>query len=556
MNRRSISIILTSAGSLLLGWRIHCAGRDNGFRDVTKEAGIDAKTFCGTKEKRSILDVNGSGVCWFDYNNDGLTDLYIVNGSTVAALKSGKRTLRNYLYRNNGDGTFTDVTEHAGVSGRGWGQGCAAADYDNDGYTDLLVTNFGPNELFHNNGNGTFSEIAQRAGVAGGNTWHTGVAFADYDNDGLLDIYVAGYVKFDVDEPANYAKLCNHRTMATFCGPRGMHGAPDSLYHNNGDGTFRDVTREAGVDDLQGYFGLAVVFEDLDGDGRPDILVANDACFNYFYRNLGNGKFREDALAAGIACCADGVEQANMGLAVGDYDNDGRPDVFITTYSEDHYTLFHNEGKFFTDVTRESGLYEITLPFLGWGTLFFDYNNDGLRDLFAANGHIFPDVDLFFKDTPYRQQLLLFANAGNGKFRDVSRETGVAALMRKSARGAAACDYDNDGNVDVVVVNIDDRPTLLRNLGNGGNWLEVKAIGTQSNKSAIGTRIEVIAGDLKQVDTVRSGGSFLSQNDMRLHFGLGPRKRVDLITAIWPSGRVDRIRDVAVNRQITITEGK
>src|SRR6266853_572130 len=342
-------------------------GRKPSFVDVTKEAGIQGVTVDGTLDKKSILDVNGTGVCWLDYNNDGLVDLFIVNGSTVEDLKSGQpRTQRNYLYRNDGGGKFTDVTIQAGVAGRGWGQGCAAADINNDGFTDLLVTNFGPNELFRNNGNGTFTETAQNAGVAGGNFGHTGAAFGE-------------------------------------------------------------VTEEAGVGNQESYFGLGVLFQDLDGDGRPDILVANDACFNYFYHNEGNGKFKEDALSRGIACCRDGTEQANMGLAVGDYDNDGKPDVFITTYSDDHYTLYKNQGDMFDAVTRETGLYYATHPFMGWGTMFLDFNNDGFRDLFAANGHLFPEVDRYFKDsTSYRQRLLLLQNDRGQKFRDVGVETGLS----------------------------------------------------------------------------------------------------------------------------------
>ena len=528
------------------------------FEDVAREAGIHANIICGSPEKRSILEVNGTGACWFDYDNDGLVDLYLVNGSTVSDLGSGKpRPQRNYLYRNNGDGTFSDRTEASRVQGLGWGQGCVAADYDNDGHTDLLVTNFGPNELFRNNGDGTFDEVAEAAGIGLTSTWHAGASFADYDLDGFLDLYVAGYVEFDVDEPANYAKLCYHRTMKTFCGPRGFVGAPDFLYRNNGDGTFRDVTQEAGVEDVDRYYGLGVVFEDLDGDRYPDILVANDACFNYFYRNLGDGTFQEEALSAGIACCQDGVEQADMGIAAGDYNNDGWTDIFVTTYSDDHYSLYQNKGEFFVDATRVSGLYDPTFVPLGWGALFIDYNNDGFRDLFAANGHIFPEVDHHFDDTPYRQNALLLENAGGTEFHDVSGRTGLTALEPHSARGAAACDFDNDGDLDVAVVNMDDSPSLLENpFGDDGNWLRVRIIGTKSNRSGIGARVTVVAGDLKQVETVRSGGSFLSQSDMRLHFGLGKRARIDLVSVSWPSGEVDRIRGLQANQELTIEEGR
>jgi enediyne biosynthesis protein E4 len=527
------------------------------FIDVTKQAGINAIVVDGSPEKKSILEVNGTGLCWLDYNNDGLEDLFVVNGSTIEDLKSGKpRPQRNYLYRNNGNGRFTDVTKEAGVAGMGWGQGCAAADINNDGFTDILVTNFGRNELFKNNGNGTFTEIALKAGVGGGNAWHTGAAFADYDNDGWVDLFVAGYVEFDVDTAKNYQPLCNYRSLPTFCGPRGFRGAPHALYHNNHDGTFTEVTEDAGVANQESYYGLGVLFQDLDGDGRPDILVANDACLNYFYHNEGNGKFKEDALSKGIACCRDGTEQANMGLAVGDYDNDGKPDVFITTYSDDHYTLYKNQGNMFSDVTREAGLYYATHPYMGWGTMFIDFNNDGFRDLFTANGHLFPQVDGYFKDsTSYKQRLLLLQNEEGKKFRDVGDETGLSGLEKHVARGAAAADFDNDGKVDIAVSNLDDTPTLIRNVAPTENhWLRVRTVGKRSNRAGIGARIEVTAGELKEVDWVHTGGSFQSQNDMRVHFGLGSNRKAD-VKVYWPSGVVDAIRDVAADRDIVVEEG-
>jgi enediyne biosynthesis protein E4 len=533
------------------------AERKASFVDVTKQAGIAGVTIDGSPEKKSVLDVNGSGVCWLDYNNDGWEDLFVVNGSTVEDLKSGKpRRQRNYLYRNDGNGKFTDVTAKTGVGGLGWGQGCAAADINNDGFTDLLVTNFGRNELFKNNGDGTFTEVALKEGVGGGNAWHTGAAFADYDNDGWVDLFVAGYLEFDVDAAKNYQPVCNYRSMPTFCGPRGFRGGPHALYHNNHDGTFTEVTEKAGVANKESYYGLGVLFQDLDGDGRPDILVANDACFNYFYHNEGNGKFKEDALSKGIACCRDGTEQANMGLAVGDYDNDGKLDVFITTYSDDHYTLYKNQGSMFNDVTRETGLYYLTHPFMGWGTMFVDFNNDGFRDLFAANGHLFPQVDGYFKDaTSYRQRLLLLQNEQGQKFRDVGDETGLSGLERHVARGAAAADFDNDGRVDIAVSNLDEVPSLIRNAGSAeGHWLRIRTVGKRSNRGGIGARIEVTVGDLKQVDWVHTGGSFLSQHDVRVRFGLGANKKVD-VKVYWPSGVVDSLRDIAADRDIVVEEG-
>jgi hypothetical protein len=532
--------------------------RRTAFVDATIEGGILGVVVDGSLEKKSILDVNGTGACWVDYDNDGFADLFVVNGSTVEDLKSGKpRRQRNFLYRNQGKGKFIDVTVQAGVAGRGWGQGCTVADFDNDGRTDLLVTNFGANELFRNNGDGTFTEMAQAAGIGGGDSWHTGAAFADYDNDGWLDLFVAGYVAFDINVEKNYLPLCNYRTLPTFCGPRGFRGAPHALYRNNRDGTFREVTEEAGVANKENYYGLGVLFQDLDNDGRPDILAANDGCFNYFYRNQGNGRFKEEALMRGIACCRDGTEQANMGVAAGDYDNDGKPDVFITTYSEDHYTLYKNQGEMFEDVTREAGLHDVTLPFMGWGTVFLDYNNDGFRDLFAANGHLFPEVDQRFKDTHYKQRLLLFENERGEKFRDVSEETGLSGLEAHSARGAAACDFDNDGKVDLAVVNMDERPSLLRNTHDSQNhWLRVRTVGTRTNRSGIGARVEVIAGEFKQVDWVHSGGSFLSQSDLRVRFGLGSFQRVDVLKVSWPSGVVDTLHDLKADRDVVVGEGR
>jgi len=528
------------------------------FVDVSTQAGITPIIISGSREKNYVLEVNGSGACWFDYNNDGYTDLYLVNGSTLERLQ-GKSTgpaPRNYLFRNNGDGTFTDVTIQARVPGKGWGFGCVAADYDNDGNPDLFVTNFGPNVLYHNNGDGTFTDVTEKAGVAGGNIWHAGAAFGDYDNDGYLDLYVAGYLDFDIQNPKPGA--CEYRGIPVkACGPQGFKGAPDILYHNNRDGTFTDVTVKAGVVDRDLYFGFAVVFDDFDNDGWPYIFVANDANPNYLYHNKGDGTFEEIGVAAGVAYNADGKEHSNMGVAVGDYDNDGLMDLFVTTFADDNYALFHNDGKnFFTDVSYPSGVGEPTIPWLGWATFFLDYNNDGYKDLFAVNGHVYPEVDGRLKES-YRQPLQLFENLGRGKFREVSPAVGLVQLARRSGRGGAYCDYDNDGDIDMVVSNIDDRPMLLRNEGgNTSNWLELKMAGTASNRDGIGARVKVVTGDLVQYDHVRAGGSFLSGNDIRLHFGLGNRTGVESIEVRWPSGRIDRFQNIPVNRILVVTEGK
>ena len=526
------------------------------FHDEAQHAGIRSVIIAGAAQKNYVLEVNGSGACWFDYNHDGWVDLYLVNGSTLEQVQ-GKSAARqhNHLYRNNGNGTFTDVTDAAHVPGRGWGFGCVAADYDNDGNTDLFLTNFGENVLYRNNGDGTFTDVTARAGVGGGNIWHAGAAFGDYDGDGLVDLYVSGYLDFDAKNPE--LKNCEYRGVKVHaCGPLGYKGAPDTLYHNNGDGTFSDVTVKAGVEDKGRYFGFTVVFDDFDNDGRPDIFVANDSNPNYLYRNKGDGTFEEVALSAGVAFSGDGKEMSSMGVAVGDYDNDGRMDLFVTTFANDNYVLFHNEGGgLFTDVSYPAGVGEPTVPYLGWATAFLDYDNDGFKDLFAANGHVYPEVDGKISET-YRQPLQLFRNLHDGKFREVSDETGLRALPMHSARGGAICDYNNDGTVDILVSNIDGQPQLLRNAGSAhGNWLELKLTGTKSNRDAIGAQVKVVAGGLPQYEHVRAGGSFLSSNDLRLHFGLAGNTQADRIEILWPSGRRDTLTNVKANQIVAVREG-
>lgn len=530
------------------------------FTDVTRKAGIQAVVISGGKVKNYVLEVNGSGACWLDYDNDGYPDLYLVNGSTLEQLQ-GKAQVpagqHNHLYHNNRNGTFTDVTESAHVAGTGWGFGCAAADYDNDGKTDLLVTTMGPNLLYHNNGNGTFTEVAKQAGLAGANVWHTGAAFADYDGDGLLDVYIAGYLDFDVSHPE--LKTCSYRGVNVHaCGPLGYKGVADTLYHNNGDGTFSDVTAKAKVIDRLPSFGFAVVFEDLDGDNRPDIFVANDSNPNYYYRNRGDGTFEESAIAAGLAFNSDGREMSSMGVAVGDYDNDGRTDLFVTTFANDNYVLYHNDGKgMFSDVSFQAGVGEATISYLGWGTFFFDYDNDGQKDLLAANGHVYPEIEGKLGRETYREPLLLFHNSGNGKFHESSEEAGLRQLAAHSARGGAFCDYDNDGDLDVLISNIDEPPQLLRNDGgNQANWLTLRLIGTKSNRDAIGALVKVRSGELTQWDRVRTGGSYLSGNDKRLHFGLGERRSADEIEILWPSGAQEKLEGIPADQFLTIEEGK
>ena len=534
------------------------------FRDVAPEAGIKPELTCGSREKNWILEVYGSGCVWFDYNNDGYVDLYIVNGSTIDNLlhpSQVKHPPHNYLFRNNGDGTFTDVTRRAGVEGHGWGFGAVVADYNNDGFQDLYVYNYGPNILYRNNGDGTFTDVTAQAGVAAPHQiWSGGAAFGDFDNDGFVDLYVAGHIDFDLRHPPQPAQpTCTYRNkVMRACGPRGLKGAPDVLYHNNGDGSFTDVTEKAGVVDKNLGYGFSVLIEDLTGDGAPDIVVANDSGPNYFYRNKGNGTFEEVGEVVGIAYNGEGSEQANMGIAPGDYDNDGWTDLFITTYANDNKTLFHNDGKgVFTDVSYPSGIGEPSIPLLGMATFFMDYNNDGWRDIFWVNGHLYPEVDRLFTDEHYHQNPQLFQNLGNGKFREVTKEVGLATFQL-GGRGGACCDYNNDGALDVAITNIDSPPVLLQNerASSTGHWLQVRTVGTKSNRDGIGAWVKVVAGDLTQYDRVRTGGNWLSGNDIRLHFGLGPRQEAELVEISWPSGKVDRLTHVGANQVLVVREGE
>lgn len=522
------------------------------FEDIAARAGVSSIVVSGGVKKDHVLEVNGSGACWIDFDNDGWLDLYLVNGSTLAQLqgKSPQRTT-NHLYRNNHNGTFQDVTLKAGVPGRGWGFGCVAADFDNDGNIDLLVTNFGPNILYRNRGDGTFEDVTARAGVGGGNVWHTGAAFGDYDLDGNLDLFVPGYLDFDATHPE--LKTCEYRGVTVHaCGPVGYRGAPDALYHNNGDGTFTDVTAQAHVTDAKLYFGFQAVFEDFDNDGKPDIFVGNDSNPNYLYRNKGDGTFEEIGVPSGVAFSADGKEMSSMGVAVGDYDHDGNMDLFITTFAGDNYILFHNDGGgIFTDVSYPSGVGKPTVPYLGWATFFFDYDNDGHLDLFCANGHVYREVDGAIQEK-YRQPLQLFRNLGNGKFIETSSE--ALRLPPQSARGGSFGDFNNDGRLDIVVSVIDGKPLLLENRSTSpGKWLRIKLTGSRCNRQAVGARVKVIANGLTQYGTVQAGGSYLSSNDPRLHFGLGSATQAD-VTVTWPGGAKEEFRAIPANRQLDIRQ--
>ena len=529
------------------------------LRDVTREAGLNLVTTCGTPQKKFIIEGNGSGCAWIDYDNDGWTDLYIVNGISSAALMAGREdaaSAPNFLFRNRGDGTFSQVTVNAGVAGTGLGNGVAAADYDNDGWIDLFVTNYGRDLLYRNNGNGTFTEVGASAGVAGAGEWSTGAAFGDYDGDGWLDLYVARYLEFDVDDPPLGGEFCGYRGIPVMCGPKGLTGAPDVLYRNNGDGTFIDVTRAAGVQDEKLLYGFTPVFEDFDNDGHPDLFVTNDAGPNYLYRNRRDGTFRETALLAGVGYNAQGTAQADMGVAAGDVGGDGRIDLFTTTFSEEYYPFFRNLGAGgFEEVSQPVGLATRTLPYLGWATFFLDFDNDGNLDLFVANGHIFPQVEPSLET--YRQPDLLFRGNGEFGFQDVTDQVDLHQAPVRSSRGGATCDYDNDGDLDLLVLAIDDSPTLLRNDGgNRRNWLQFRLAGRRGNRSAIGTRIKVVTGSKTRTGRVRSGGGFLSQNDLRLHFGLGEAAAAERVEIRWPGGGSQVLMNVQANQIVRIEEAE
>jgi len=542
-----IGIMLVGVAARTIGGEL----ADIHFVDITAEAGITFKHI-SSPEKRYIVESVSGGAAMFDYDNDGALDIYLVNSLTVDLVKSGGRA-RSALYRNRGDGTFTDVTDRAGVGDVGWGMGVAAGDYDNDGFVDFYVTCLGQNHLFKNKGNGTFIDVTSAAGV-GYSRWSTGVAFLDYDNDGSLDLFVTSYVDFDINHLPEFGKgqTCRYKGVPVQCGPRGLPGAGDKLYHNNGNGTFTDVSKKAGVDDANGYYGFDVIGSDFDGDGVIEIFIANDSTPNYLYKNNGDGTFKEIGFESGVAVNESGSEQGCMGATVGDYDHDGRLDLFVTNFDDEYNTLYRNSGPdSFTDVSYAAKIAAVSLPYVGWGARFFDYDNDGWIDLLVANGHTYPQRE------PYRQRKLLHKNNRDGTFTEVAAQAGASLLEPRVSRGAAFGDIDNDGDIDVLINDLDGAPQLLRNDGgNSANSILIKTVGTRSNRDGIGARVRIVSGDLSQVEEVRSGGSFLSQNDFRLHFGLEQRTKIDLIEVRWPSRVIDRITNANVNTIATIKEGQ
>jgi hypothetical protein len=531
------------------------AGSTSGiqFLETAGAAGIRAEMRCGGPEKRWIPEANGSGAAWLDYDNDGLMDLLIVNGSSMEQLRrvvGGQSPASSkggvYLFHNLGNGKFEDVTARAGLSNAYWGTGANAADYNNDGYTDILITTIGVDLLYKNNGNGTFSEVGAAAGLSRNVEWHTGSAFGDFDNDGYLDLYVAGYSDIHAISLNEPAPVCPYMGFSAFCGPIGLPGGRGVLYHNNGDGTFTDVTQKAGLAAVKPTHAFTAVFDDFNQDGKIDLFVANDSDPNFLFLNQGNGTFKESALERGVAVSADGKSQSNMGVAVGDFDNQGRLALLTTTFFDDYFPLFRQDKSgFFDEISSATGIAKATRAYLGWACGFADFDNDGQPDLWLANGHVYP------KSPHYFQPFTVLLNQG-GEFAPVFQHP---AVPDNSYRGGAAGDFDNDGRMDVVVLPIAGQPLLLQNkTANSNSWIGLSLHGTRSNRDAIGSSVQIGFCGKTQFDTVRNGGSYLSRDDPRLHFGLGTCAKVDRVTIKWPSGMIQVLNEPSVNRYTTIEE--
>ena len=534
------------------------------FADISKQSGLAGwKHVMGTPAKQYILETDGSGVGLIDYDNDGWLDIYLVNGSTYDALDGKTTPPHAALFHNNHDGTFTNVAARAGVTNDRWGFGVAIADYDNDGWPDIFVANYGKNRLYHNNHNGTFTDVGEKAGITLGN-WSDGVAWGDYDGDGKLDVFVTGYLHYDAHHQPSFGDptvpdaFCQLRGMAVMCGPRGLKGEPDHLFHNNGDGTFTDVSVKAGVSDPGGYYGFTPIFADMENNGRQDLLVANDSTPNYLYHNKGDGTFEDDSYVSGFAVNKDGREIASMGLAVGDYRNNGLLDILVTDFSDDYKVLYRNDGDLnFTDVSDEVGIASLPIPFLGWGAGLFDYDNDGWKDIYMVNGHVYPQVDQHDWGTSYAERTLLFRNLQGQKFQYIPPVKGSGLAVVTPGRGAAFGDLFNDGRIDVVINPVDGPAVLLRNVNpDHHHWVELKLVGgANSPRDAVGATVYLTANGMRQREDILSGGSFISSNDQRAHFGLGDAKDAGTAEIHWPSGATENVRLPAVDRIYTITEG-
>jgi len=530
------------------------------FTDVAPRAGLTTPVVYGEEyAKKYIVEANGPGIAFFDYDRDGWLDIFLVNGTRHEGFPRGQEPT-NHLYHNNRDGTFTDVTEKAGLKHTGWGYGVCIGDYDNDGYDDLFLTYFGQNVLYHNNGDGTFTDVTEKAGFRQtGTRYGSGCTFVDYDRDGNLDLFVSRYIDLDLaTTPVGGAnRYCMYKGVSVNCGPMGLNKEFCSLYHNNGDGTFTEVSAKAGIRAPGGRFGLTAVAFDYNNDGWPDLFVACDSTPNLLFRNNHDGTFTDVGMEAGVAVNGDGQEQANMGVAVGDYDGDGWLDLFLPHFSEDTPLLLRNvKGDFFDDLTYAAGL-AVNTQYVCWGVDFADLDNDGWLDLFHVTGTVYPEVEKVYPEYRFKTKRIVFENNGSGSFEEVSDLCGPAVLEPHASRGCAFGDFDNDGNLDILVMNMSEPPSLLKNENHSGNhWLNVKLVGTRSNRSAIGARVAVTAGGQRQIREVLSGSSYLSQSDLRQHFGLGPTRKVDQVEVRWPSGQAEKVGPVEADQFVTIEEGR
>jgi enediyne biosynthesis protein E4 len=526
--------------------------------DISSSTGVHFEHL-SSPEQKYIMESMSGGVALIDYDRDGWPDIYFTNAQSVEMAKSGKKA-RSALFHNNHDGTFSDVTDKAGVGYPCWAMGVSVGDFNNDGWPDLLVTCFDGVVLYRNNGDGTFTDVTKPAGLAGDRGWATGSTFGDYDGDGWADLFVSHYVDMGLDNLPVFgsSKTCQYHGIDVQCGPRGLKGLPDSLYHNNRDGTFTDVSAVAGVADPEKRLGLTAVWTDFDLDGHLDLLVTNDGQPNYLYRNDGTGHFKDIAFTAGVAVSQDGVEQANMGVALGDYLHTGRSSIFITHFSDEYAVLYRNDGDMnFTDESYASGIAAATTPYVGWGDAFIDWQDNGWPDLVMVNGHVYPQVDTAEVGTKYLEPILLFENERNGTFRNISKLVGPAIQVPRVARGLASGDLFNDGRVEIVVEMLKGQPLILQPQGGASNhWISFQLEGTKSNRLGLNTRVKATAGDLVQTEQVLSGGSYLSQGDLRLHFGLGAHDHLDKAEVVWPSGKVQTLTNLAADRFYKIKEGQ
>jgi hypothetical protein len=537
---------------------VKCAARPvPQLENVTAKAGITFDHNSAPESKYVVESMSG-GVLLLDFDRDGWLDIYFTNAPTVDQAIKGQKA-RGALYRNNHDGTFTDVTDKAGIATPCFAMGGAVGDYNNDGWPDMYITCLGGNVLYRNNGDGTFTDVTKAAGVADGR-WSTGASFGDYDGDGFLDLAVTNYVDFHLNDLPGFGRApnCKYRGLDVQCGPRGLKGAGDSLFHNRGDGTFEDVSKSAGVSDPNGYYGLTAIWSDFNNSGRPDLYVANDSTPKFLYKNLGGGKFQEIGLESGTAVSEDGSEQASMGIAVGDYLHTGFPSLYVTNFSDENSNLFRNDGKWdFSDVSYKSDVTLPSLPYIKWGTAFVDLDNDGWLDLITVNGHVYPQVDSLPSGARYKEPKVVQLNQKDGSFCDASDQAGPAVKVPRVSRGLAVGDLFNDGNMDVVVEDLSGAPMILRNRGvPGKHWVSFELAGTRSNRLAIGARVKIVAGDVTQTEEIHSGGSYLSQNDLRVHFGLDQAAKIESVEIRWPSGAIDHLKDLPTDRFYSVLEGQ